>query len=781
MARLWSSGFELQSLTDGVEWTSRTGFTVNGKTISTSIKHGGNASFRIQQSAGTTDYVAQGIPSGSQFYFRIYFYVASLPSANDNFLEFAESTTPIEVVGLQLNTDGKIAFRDNITASVIATTASAVIATGQWYRIEGFININAGTNLWHVTLKVDGSIVIDTDYTSPAGTGTVDEFIIGSLHVGTLNCDYYFDDTAINDTSGSNQNSYPGEGSIVHALPSADGDNHAWLKQGGGAGDANNYQSIDEVTPDDATTYLKRTSGQPIDDYNLQNGSDIGIGASDTITLVQVGARVGASSNTTNSARELTYRIKKTSGGTVATQANNLCNATAFVTHTVTIPRVYQLTRYTDPDGGAWTPTTIDSMQIGIQPDTSSTTEVRVSAIWALIEYVPVTTVSYTVQKSLKYTVIKAITAITKSLKYGVLKSYTATKSLQYAVRATSSAITKSLRYAVKSTQTLTKQLKYAVIAAPTTITKQLRYAIIKSVTLTKSLQYSVTTTASTIQKSLAYAVLTATTLQKSLQYAVRSAPSAITKAMQYAVISAQTVSKSLKYTVKTTPATIQKSLQYAVLKATTITKSLEYQLVTTHSYSIAKDLTYAILTTHSITKSLQYAVRPTGVIAKSLTYAIRTTSQITKSLVYAVTHPVAVTKSLTYAIVTEGVIQKSLAYAVIVAGRSITKTLTYAVSTASTLTKQLVYTVINIGAVQKSLQYAVRSVNTIQKEVKYTVVTTGVVTKTLSYRVYIRRGNISPIMTDRWTNPIGKVNGTPVTGDHHTTELQTLGSKSIL
>ena len=364
-----------------------------------------------------------------------------------------------------------------------------------------------------------------------------------------------------------------------------------------------------------------------------------------------------------------------------------------------------------------------------------------------------------TIQKSLKYTVEKEMTAITKSLKYAVVKGITAiTKSLTYKVSATLTAITKSLKYTVVGATAIQKSLKYTVEITPTAITKSLKYAVevtpsaitkalryevetTAPVLIQKSLQYAVEVTPSAITKSLHYVAKPSVTIQKSLKYTVESTPFAITKSLKYTVtVEITAIQKSLKYVVETTPTAITKALEYRVdISPSAITKGLIYQVLIEDT--IQKSLKYTVETIPSaITKSLQYILKWEDVIQKSLKYVIETTpSAITKSLEYAIEiTPVTIQKSLEYLVLSLSTIQKSLKYAIIIIPTAITKSLEYILSWEEVIQKSLKYVVETTPAtIQKSLQYLVTPSINIQKSLKYVVVSTpSAVTKLLTYYV---------------------------------------------
>jgi hypothetical protein len=159
---------------------------------------------------------------------------------------------------------------------------------------------------------------------------------------------------------------------------------------GGTAGAANNFTRVNETIPNQATSYNQTTvtGTTTTDDFNLDSAATAGIGASDTVSLVAVGGRVGSSAAT---AASIVYRLKSQPAGTTSESVSVPVAVNGWTTHRVTMPQIYQLTSYADPQsGGAWTPGLLDTTQVGYRSNVSQTTQRRVSTLWALVEFVPV-------------------------------------------------------------------------------------------------------------------------------------------------------------------------------------------------------------------------------------------------------------------------------------------------------------------------------------------------------------------------------------------------------
>ncbi len=384
MARLWSCGFELQSATAAVEWT----LNVGTPQIDTTTKRSGAASYRCHPTA-TTNAIRMTFQSDTTntLFHRFYVYIASATDALDTIYAYQDSGA-VNGWSIRMNSDRTLELWDEVGGTQIGSD-SAVLSTSTWYRIEVRYQDSAGATA-QLSARIDGG----SDFASATGlTGLAGGGQIRCGAVTSTTCDLYFDDLAINDTTGSYQTSYPGAGSIVHMQPDGAGDNTQWQDDASTTGGTAVVGNINEVTPDDATNYNKRTlTGTKIDDWTCESSSSAGIGSSDTITLVSVGQRAGAT-NATATNRSDILRIKSASGGTVSESGTIDISVNGWLTHNDGSPKVYQLTSYTDPTtGSAWTPTgtnSLDNMQIGYKSGTSSTTEIRVTTIWALVEYVP--------------------------------------------------------------------------------------------------------------------------------------------------------------------------------------------------------------------------------------------------------------------------------------------------------------------------------------------------------------------------------------------------------
>jgi hypothetical protein len=386
MARVFQDGFELNSATINISNWSAIG---SGTTISSTTVRSGNYSGRI---SSLTSGAAKGFlkkwlsTAGNGPYFgRAYIYIVTYPSAANTIMYFSASTTFGSTVrcSIKLNSDGTLTLHDNAGAQI--GSASSVLSTGVWYLVELKTDTTQATGSRIIEGRLNGTVFATSNTKSQASSFA---FAVGGnllLETQTQG-EWFFDDVAVNDGSGSFQNSYPGSGKIIHLLPNASGDANTFSTQvGGTSGASNNYTRVNEVPPNDATSYNGSNTLNTEDSFNCQ---DSGIGSSDTVNVVAVGARFR--NNVADTTTAIKFRLKKESGGTVIESANIVPNTTAWNTNGTADPRNFPIITHTDPDNSAWTKSTLDSLQIGYKIAVGGTNRIDVTNIWASVDYTPI-------------------------------------------------------------------------------------------------------------------------------------------------------------------------------------------------------------------------------------------------------------------------------------------------------------------------------------------------------------------------------------------------------
>lgn len=379
MARLYSSGFELNSITVGQEIHQSNGVLVIGSgTVrsgtyalhTTALVNGTSqrASFRVVNAAVT-----------GPLWSRVYINITTKPAANNTILRFSGGAASLIV---KLTTTGALILTDQ---NGDIGTSAGTLNTGTWYRLEVKFDGSGGAGTHIATLRIDGVDVV-TASNRTFTNATVQQFDIGGNMSGEAQTvgDWWFDDVAVNDNTGANQNSWPGEGHIVHGHPNANGDANVNVTRGGVDSGAD-WSQLSEITPNDATDYIEMGTVTSVVWTNITDSTTLGIGGAYVIPLIAVGGRVTLASA---GAGNWFPSIKSQAGGTALDGSPvTLALATWASQDDTSGTQQYKVTAYTDPQsGGSWTAAKLDSVQIGAKT-TDGNPATRVSTLWALIEY----------------------------------------------------------------------------------------------------------------------------------------------------------------------------------------------------------------------------------------------------------------------------------------------------------------------------------------------------------------------------------------------------------
>lgn len=383
MARIFTSGFELNSLTAAMEWDAAVGATISSATVRSGT-YAGRISSLVSGTNQRFRYQFKSVGSNGPFYFRFYLRVATRPSAENRIFALSSSATTGTSVDAYVTLDNTGALRLYDDDGVIGSASSA-LSNDTWYRIEIRFDRSGGAGATLIDARIDG-----TQFAAST-TSTVTSSIFHMYLGGNLNSeaqttgDWFFDDVAINDNTGSFQTSYPGSGKIIHLRPSAAGDANTFATQTGGtAGSGNNFTRVNETTPDDATTL---NGSNTLNEEDLFNCGDSGINSYDGPVVVHIGARFR--NNTADATTAIKLEVEKTTSGTISQSSAIIPNSTTWRTNTTTAPMAYPIILYQDPDSSLWTQSTLDSMQIGYKITAGGTNRVEVSNVWACIEYAP--------------------------------------------------------------------------------------------------------------------------------------------------------------------------------------------------------------------------------------------------------------------------------------------------------------------------------------------------------------------------------------------------------
>lgn len=386
-ARLVTTGFEWQSMVDGIEVSNDF-----GGAIDTTIKHSGAASAELSGSIPTLTSIGfeHSQNACTNCYVRWYIYVDNITSGGVVAASLGLFSGATNVIALEVTNSGGTYTVTPYYNNYGGNLTTFNINPDQWHMVEVFYNTAPADGSEVMTVRLDGV----QQSTSAALTFTTKSFNVtgASIYNGTGGSEtasiMYVDDIAVNDTLGTGQTSYPGTGNIAMLVPTGDGSANCTS----GAGD---WANIDEIPPDDTATAggtdiceLDTTTSTAY--FAMTDASVAGIDSYDTISYVTPRARVREE---TAGASNYGLNLVSASGGTATTStlvdAGNATPRTNPVSTTAFSLQHFGTT--TDPTtNAAWTPTgtnSIDNLQLGIRT-TDGTPDTWVTTAMVLVEYV---------------------------------------------------------------------------------------------------------------------------------------------------------------------------------------------------------------------------------------------------------------------------------------------------------------------------------------------------------------------------------------------------------
>lgn len=358
MARLVTCGFEQQQVSITSDACEGEGFAVGnggtaGPTIDTGVKRSGAAALKCAKSNyAVWNAISGGTPDDSTWhYLRAYFrFDANPSSASVRVLRGLRNSGGWT---LALRTDGKLVLCEG--ASVGGTqigALSAALSTGTWYRLEVAWQAKNGGGAQQIQVRLDDAAIVET--TASIGSGTHGQILAGDSQ-NTETPNFYFDDVALNDSSGSAQNSWPGDGAIILLKPVGDNNVSGWST--GSGGDANWWESHNNTPPIGASspgtqTQTKTTASNITDfvQHNCASYSAAGIPSGNRIALLQGVAQIGSADTTPRDVKvEVNFNPSGTGANTTTPSAAIGASPANWKTGRSAISYAPSVTRGTQP------------------------------------------------------------------------------------------------------------------------------------------------------------------------------------------------------------------------------------------------------------------------------------------------------------------------------------------------------------------------------------------------------------------------------------------------
>lgn len=252
MARLFHAGGEFNTLAASGIWTNTQGLVA----LSSSPVRSGSFAYRFNITTAQVSRLRRDIPTKTSgtLWHRLYVRFASLPVGSEGGLLEIRSSGSVAAFGLRITTAGLFKLRNEVTTTNV--TSAAAVSTGNWYRFElRHLIADAGGELEVRMYLENETTAIETLSITNEDTLPTDltQVFFGDM-IGAATWDFTLDDLALNDETGSVQNSWCGPGHVVLMGLNGDGSLGGWTSEG----TAPHFDSADDWpgAADDDTTYL---------------------------------------------------------------------------------------------------------------------------------------------------------------------------------------------------------------------------------------------------------------------------------------------------------------------------------------------------------------------------------------------------------------------------------------------------------------------------------------------------------------------------------------------
>lgn len=343
MAITFTDGFDHSASLTEKGWTSTTG-TDRTIAFQTGVKRTGTRSVGLQNTNTTSNASPNHLQrslGGNLATARVAFAYQNSAGRSVGILTFMDNATA--QVSLRQNADGTLQLVRGATAGTVSLgTSLSTITASQWYHIEVVVTF-AGSSTGSATVYLDGVSVINSTLatTIESANAYATAVRLGWTAVpGAAGLSYY-DDLIIADST--NSQGQIGAATVIALYPTSDS-SVAWTRSTG----STNYTLVDEATANGDTDYVSSSSGPVVDLYGYEDISPTG---SILAVSVNVVARDDGGGATQVSAVAKPGATEH-AGTAVATGASYANAQTVWASN---------------PDGGSWTRTAVNSALFGIK------------------------------------------------------------------------------------------------------------------------------------------------------------------------------------------------------------------------------------------------------------------------------------------------------------------------------------------------------------------------------------------------------------------------------
>ena len=265
-------------------WEIKNGNCSNG--VDSTFINNGSVSLRCTNGAlARASRMRRSIPGAplSDVYVSFIFLAELIPASSTDFFSMTDAAENL-VVRLNLDAAGQILVYAG-TAPTLKATIAAGIVSNTWYHIS--LHVVAGTP-GTLEFKLSDGVPVDCSGTNMAAWTYL---VIGNLTA--VGSGWDFQNIQVNDTTGTVNNSWPGNPIIPAAVrPTADTSITDWARSSG----SNDFDMIKEAQPDLDTTYVSSTVNGDRSTYDVGDMANPANSAIRAVCLTIVAKRADAAS-----------------------------------------------------------------------------------------------------------------------------------------------------------------------------------------------------------------------------------------------------------------------------------------------------------------------------------------------------------------------------------------------------------------------------------------------------------------------------------------------------
>lgn len=260
MALRFIDGFDHYTTRDQFMYKYNDAASSSYVATSSSGRRTGSYAARIYTSSG---YISKTIDDQSTWIVGAAIKLGAIPSGAGTLFQFRDATGTTQAC-LVVTTTGSLAlYRGGSSGSLLASSSNA-LTEGVWNYIEAKLTIADSGGSFEVRVNGEtwASYTGDTKYSSSYDTANTIRFngFPAVVYV-------YYDDLYICDGTGTVDNDFLGDCRVDTIFPSAAGNAADFTP----TGSTNNYENVDETSPDDATSYNASSTVDATDSFAFEN------------------------------------------------------------------------------------------------------------------------------------------------------------------------------------------------------------------------------------------------------------------------------------------------------------------------------------------------------------------------------------------------------------------------------------------------------------------------------------------------------------------------------